>query len=81
MQILFKNGLQIFDKIENEDYIKENKCDTIKDDEDLELNIEEEESDEEDDNLSLNKKNSDSYGSEPPGEDEISLNKEKEINY
>ena len=76
-----QNGLEMFDKIEDEDYIQENNTETLNDDENSDSSKEEEEPDEEHENLFFKNKDNDDDDKNPPGDGNNNLNKKKEIIY
>ena len=77
LNFIKKNGHEMFDIIENEEYFQENDGNNMKDDLESVSIIEEHEYDDEDDRLYKVKKNSGNDCSEPPDDDGISENKKK----
>lgn len=77
-----QNGLEMFDNIEDEDFIQENNNETLNDDEYSDsCKEEEEESDEEKENIFFKNKDNDDDDKNPPGDGNNNLNKKKEIIY
>ena len=81
VKFIKENGLEMFDKIENEDYIIENLSDNVEDDENSVSNSEEEDESDEEDKINIDKNNKPDDNNDNSPDDNCTGKKENKIIY
>ena len=81
VKFIKENGLEMFDKIENEDYIIENLSDNIEDNENSVSNSEEEDESDEEDKINIDKNNKPDDNNDNSPDDNCAGKKENKIIY